>query len=151
MQILFHLEFLDPDFFRTYRVANEAYMALHDAKKALLAAKAAIAVWKNPGPNPWFSFNMGQKWLSAMATAIPYLIYSSEEESLILNILLVALDLLEMEVDNIEIRAAQYATNKAPRAQSDVEAPQEVSKALEVQALVRVQNLQDVERQLLSI
>lgn len=96
-------------------MANEAYMALHDAKKALLAAKAAIAVWKNPGPNPWFSFNMGQEWLSAMATAIPYLIYSSEEESLILNILLVTLDLLEMEVENIDIRASQNAPHKAPQ------------------------------------
>lgn len=112
-QIIKHIEFLDPDFFRTYGTAEEAYRTLCDAMKALNAAKSATAKWKCPGPNIG-SYSIAIEahgWLEAMATVVPYLIYVPEERPFILDILFTTLDLLEMDNEHLELQIKELNIN----------------------------------------
>lgn len=112
-QIIKHIEFLDPDFFRTYCTAEEAYRTLCDAVKALNAAKSATAKWKCPGPNI-ASYSIAIEalgWLEAMATVVPYLMYVPEERPFILDMLFTTLDLLEMDNEHLELQVKELNIN----------------------------------------
>jgi hypothetical protein len=107
------MEFLDPDFFRTYCTAEEAYRTLFEAVKALNAAKSATAKWKSPGPNI-ASYSIAIEahgWLEAMAEVVPYLIYVPDQRPFILDMLFTTLDLLEMDNQHLELQVKELNTN----------------------------------------
>ena len=107
------MKFLEPDFFRTYCTAEEAYRTLCEAVKALNAAKSATAKWKCPGPNI-ASYSIAVEahgWLEAMAAVVPYLIYVPDERPFILDMLFTTLDLLEMDNQHLELQVKELNTN----------------------------------------
>lgn len=131
MQILLHLKFLDPDFYRTYCTAGEAYSALNGAAKALTAAKSAIAGWKNPVvpnktmiPSSIINLEEGQQWLASMVKVVPFLLYTVEQApSLVAEFMFVTLDLLEMEADDTQLQIAQVSCSKIQQSPGFCQSP----------------------------
>ncbi|KAH8962981.1 hypothetical protein BDL97_05G128900 [Sphagnum fallax] len=130
-QILLHLKFLDPDFYRTYCTAREAYSTLNGAAKALTAAKSAIAGWKNPVvpnktmiPSSIINLEEGQQWLASMVKVVPFLLYTVEQAaSLVAELMFVTLDLLEMGADDTQLQISQVSCSKIQQSPGFCQSP----------------------------
>jgi hypothetical protein len=130
-QILLHLKFLDPDFYRTYCTAQEAYSTLNGAAKALTAAKSAIAGWKNPIvpnktmiPSSIIKLEEGQQWLASMVKVVPFLLYTVEQAaSLVAELMFVTLDLLEMGADDTQLQISQVSCSKIQQSPGFCQSP----------------------------
>jgi hypothetical protein len=130
-QILLHLKFLDPDFYRTYCTAQEAYSTLNGAAKALTAAKSAIAGWKNPVvpnktmiPSSIINLEEGQQWLASMVKVVPFLLYTVEQAaSLVAELMFVTLDLLEMGADDTQLQISQVSCSKIQQSPGFCQSP----------------------------